>query len=275
VPRQLFGRWRSDRSSKLIGGLRSKTTAGFRSRRRDSHDRTSVAAHDATFPTRRLNILLIALFVVGTFVFVIQNFEIVTLSFLAFGARTRLGFFVAILYVLGMVTGGDLFALLRRSIAGSGIQHDPHSSPRAKRPRSHNWSRYYPQQWQYCLALFYAQNAWRRTESHSGWFANQQESRMFDRYGTGVSLFLFLGPPAEPVVFRLGGLDMSPRAVATETFIRHMVCVTSAGLAESPRRSLRNPACPQSGLRCPFRRSIHACFRHKQVPGVRLAHANK
>ena len=70
---------------------------------------------------RWLHILLVALFVVGTFVFVIENFEIVTLSFLGFSARTRLGFLVVIFYLLGMVTGGSLFALLRRSIAGSGF----------------------------------------------------------------------------------------------------------------------------------------------------------
>jgi hypothetical protein len=70
---------------------------------------------------RWLHILVIALFVVGTFVFVIENFEIVTLSFLGFSARTRLGFLVVIFYLLGMVTGGSLFVLLRRSIAGSGF----------------------------------------------------------------------------------------------------------------------------------------------------------
>jgi putative membrane protein len=57
---------------------------------------------------RWLHILLVALFVVGTFVFLIQNLEIVTLSFLGFGARTRLGFLVVIFYLLGMVTGGSL-----------------------------------------------------------------------------------------------------------------------------------------------------------------------
>jgi putative membrane protein len=68
---------------------------------------------------RWLYIILVALFVVGTVVFVTQNFEIVTLSFLGFSARTRLGFLVVIFYLLGMVTGGSLFALLRRSIARS------------------------------------------------------------------------------------------------------------------------------------------------------------
>jgi hypothetical protein len=70
---------------------------------------------------RWLHIILVALFVVATFVFVTQNFELVTLSFLGLSARMRLGFLVVIFYVLGMVTGGSLFALLRRSIAGSGL----------------------------------------------------------------------------------------------------------------------------------------------------------
>jgi lipopolysaccharide assembly protein A len=71
---------------------------------------------------RWLYIILVALFVVGTVVFVTQNFEIITLSFLGFSARTRLGFLVVIFYLLGMVTGGSLFALLRRSIARSGFK---------------------------------------------------------------------------------------------------------------------------------------------------------
>jgi len=70
---------------------------------------------------RWLYIILVALFVVGTVVFVTQNFEIVTLSFLGFSARTRLGFLVVIFYLLGMVTGGSLFALLRRYFTGSGF----------------------------------------------------------------------------------------------------------------------------------------------------------
>ena len=65
--------------------------------------------------------LLVALFAVGTFVFLIQNFEIVTLSFLGFSARTRLGFLVVIFYLLGMVTGGSLSAMLRHSVAESGF----------------------------------------------------------------------------------------------------------------------------------------------------------
>jgi putative membrane protein len=62
---------------------------------------------------------IIALFVATTVIFAIQNFEIVTMSFLGFSARAPLALLVALIYVLGMVTGGSLLALLRRSLQGS------------------------------------------------------------------------------------------------------------------------------------------------------------
>ena len=68
---------------------------------------------------RWLNIIVVALFAIATFLFAIQNFEIVTLSFMGFSARVPLPLLVAIIYVLGMATGGSLFALLRRAIARS------------------------------------------------------------------------------------------------------------------------------------------------------------
>jgi putative membrane protein len=68
---------------------------------------------------RWIHISVVALFVVATLVFVVQNFGIVTLSFLGLSARTPLALLVAIFYLLGMATGGSLFALLRRSIARS------------------------------------------------------------------------------------------------------------------------------------------------------------
>jgi len=66
---------------------------------------------------RWLNITVVALFAIATAVFALQNLEIVTLSFLGFNARAPLALLVVIIYVLGMATGGSLFALLRRSIA--------------------------------------------------------------------------------------------------------------------------------------------------------------
>jgi lipopolysaccharide assembly protein A len=68
---------------------------------------------------RWLNIIVVALFAIATALFAIQNFEIVTLTFLGFSARVPLALLVVIIYVLGMATGGSLFALLRRSIARS------------------------------------------------------------------------------------------------------------------------------------------------------------
>ena len=68
---------------------------------------------------RWIHIVVVALFLVATLVFVIQNFEIVTLSFLGFSARAPLALLVAMFYLLGMATGGSLFARLRRSIARS------------------------------------------------------------------------------------------------------------------------------------------------------------
>ena len=52
-------------------------------------------------------------------IFALQNFEIVTMSFLGFNARVPLALLVAVAYLLGAATGGSLFALLRRSYEGS------------------------------------------------------------------------------------------------------------------------------------------------------------
>jgi putative membrane protein len=68
---------------------------------------------------RWIYLTIIALFVATTVLFAIQNFEIVTMSFLGFSARVPLALLVALIYVLGMVTGGSLLALLRRSLQGS------------------------------------------------------------------------------------------------------------------------------------------------------------
>jgi len=43
----------------------------------------------------------------------------VTISFLGFSIRAPLAILTAVVYVIGAVTGGSLFALLRRSYKGS------------------------------------------------------------------------------------------------------------------------------------------------------------
>jgi uncharacterized integral membrane protein len=64
---------------------------------------------------RWIYLAIIILFVAATTVFVLQNFEIVTMSFLGWNARVPLALLVAVAYVLGAATGGSLYALLRRS----------------------------------------------------------------------------------------------------------------------------------------------------------------
>ena len=68
---------------------------------------------------RWIHLTVIALFVAATVLFAVQNFELVTMSFLGLSARVPLALLVAIIYVLGMATGGSLLALLRRSLQGS------------------------------------------------------------------------------------------------------------------------------------------------------------
>jgi lipopolysaccharide assembly protein A len=64
---------------------------------------------------RWIYLAIIILFAAATIVFALQNFEIVTMSFLSFNARVPLALLVAVAYLLGAATGGSLFALLRRS----------------------------------------------------------------------------------------------------------------------------------------------------------------
>jgi uncharacterized integral membrane protein len=68
---------------------------------------------------RWIHLTVIALFVAATLVFLVQNFQIVTMSFLGFSARAPLALMVGIIYLFGMATGGSLLALLRRSFEGS------------------------------------------------------------------------------------------------------------------------------------------------------------
>jgi putative membrane protein len=68
---------------------------------------------------RWFHIIVVVLFGLATAIFAFQNLQTVTLAFLGFSVGAPLALLVLIIYVLGMVTGGSLFALLRRSLAGS------------------------------------------------------------------------------------------------------------------------------------------------------------
>jgi uncharacterized integral membrane protein len=58
---------------------------------------------------------VIVLFAIATLIFALQNFEIVTMSFLSFKVHAPLALVAIVAYVLGAATGGSLLALLRRS----------------------------------------------------------------------------------------------------------------------------------------------------------------
>ena len=68
---------------------------------------------------RWIHLTVIVLFFAAVIVFSIQNFQIVTMTFLGFSARIPLAFMVGLVYLLGMATGGSLLTLLRRSFEGS------------------------------------------------------------------------------------------------------------------------------------------------------------
>ena len=68
---------------------------------------------------RWLHLTVVVVFAAAMLVFVWQNFEFVVVSFLGFHVRTPLAVMIGLTYLLGMATGGSLWALLRRSIDGS------------------------------------------------------------------------------------------------------------------------------------------------------------
>jgi lipopolysaccharide assembly protein A len=68
---------------------------------------------------RWLYLVIVVLFVAALIIFVFQNTQSVSTSFLSLGVTLPLAALVFIVYVLGALTGGSLYALLRRSVAGS------------------------------------------------------------------------------------------------------------------------------------------------------------
>jgi putative membrane protein len=68
---------------------------------------------------RWVHLTIIALLAAATLLFVLENRDVVTMSFLGFSVRAPLAILIAAVYVIGAITGGSLFALLRRSYRGS------------------------------------------------------------------------------------------------------------------------------------------------------------
>ena len=68
---------------------------------------------------RWVYLTVVALFAAATIIFVVQNVEVVTMSFLGLSVRAPLAVLAAVAYVLGTLTGGSLYALLRKSVQGT------------------------------------------------------------------------------------------------------------------------------------------------------------
>jgi len=68
---------------------------------------------------RWVHLSVIVLLAAVTVIFAAQNLETVTISFFKMNVSLPLAVHTVVVYLLGAVTGGSLFALLRRSYAGS------------------------------------------------------------------------------------------------------------------------------------------------------------
>ena len=68
---------------------------------------------------RWVYLTVVALFAAATIIFVVQNVEVVTMSFLGLSVRAPIAGLAAVAYVLGTLTGGSLYALLRKSVQGT------------------------------------------------------------------------------------------------------------------------------------------------------------
>jgi lipopolysaccharide assembly protein A len=68
---------------------------------------------------RWIYLTVIVLFAAAIIIFALQNLEAVTIAFLGFSVRAPLAVLSVTVYVLGAITGGSLFALLRRSVQAS------------------------------------------------------------------------------------------------------------------------------------------------------------
>ena len=62
---------------------------------------------------------IVVLFVAATLIFLVQNREIVSMDFLGFSVRAPLAVIAASFYLLGAITGGSAYVLLRRSVQAS------------------------------------------------------------------------------------------------------------------------------------------------------------
>ena len=68
---------------------------------------------------RWVYLAIVVIFVAAILIFIFQNTESVSVSFLGTAISAPLALVVLVVYILGAATGGSLYALIRRSIQGS------------------------------------------------------------------------------------------------------------------------------------------------------------
>jgi uncharacterized integral membrane protein len=68
---------------------------------------------------RWLNIVVIVVLAAVMLIFAIQNLQTVTVAFLRFSLTAPLSILIVVIYLLGMATGGSLWALIRWAIDGN------------------------------------------------------------------------------------------------------------------------------------------------------------
>jgi len=73
---------------------------------------------------RWIYLAIIILFALATLIFAVQNLQTVTIAFLGFSVSLPLALQAIVIYLLGMATGGSLWALLRRSFERSRLTGD-------------------------------------------------------------------------------------------------------------------------------------------------------
>ena len=68
---------------------------------------------------RWFHLTVIAILAVAMLIFAIQNFQSVTVQFLRLSLAAPLALLVLVIYLLGMATGGSVWALIRRAVEES------------------------------------------------------------------------------------------------------------------------------------------------------------
>jgi uncharacterized integral membrane protein len=77
---------------------------------------------------RWVHIAIVVLFAAVTLTFLVQNREIVSIDFLGFSIRAPLALIAASFYLVGAITGGSTYALLRRSVQAARATAPPRNA---------------------------------------------------------------------------------------------------------------------------------------------------